>query len=199
MITKQVNIYEYINRKTDGQRPGYSESHGIPYMEELTEKLQRIYCKYMYHIHAVMKPRQTLQNLLVHPKDKRDINQTCGVVYEVCKECDKSYVVRSEDLLVLDSIKEHQEDAEKVENKEYTRTNRKESTSDLNKSAITDHIALDNHVISWDDPKSWTNILTKWYERLAWLERPSGLGEEGTKLSIVMSKVILSITHTIHC
>ena len=38
-------------------------------------------------------------------------------------------------------LKEHQSDADKVANRKFTRAQRKESTSELNKSAITDHIA----------------------------------------------------------
>ena len=50
----------------------------IPYVESLTEKLQRIYRK--HHIHAAVRPTNTLKSILVHPKDKKDITETSDVV-----------------------------------------------------------------------------------------------------------------------
>ena len=39
-----------------------------------------------------MKPN-TLKDLLVHPKDKRDEEQTCDCVYEIpCNSCNQVYI-----------------------------------------------------------------------------------------------------------
>ena len=43
-----------------------------------------------------MKPHTTLRNLLVHPKDKKDVKTTTDLVYEIpCKGCKKSYIGES--------------------------------------------------------------------------------------------------------
>ena len=50
----------------------------IPYVESLTEKLQRIYRK--RRIHAAVRPINTLKSILVHPKDKKYITETSDAV-----------------------------------------------------------------------------------------------------------------------
>ena len=50
-------------------------------------------------------------------------------------------------------IEEHTKDVETMEKKQYTRATRKESQSEINKSAITDHMNKYNHVAAWDDVK----------------------------------------------
>ncbi|XP_072046904.1 uncharacterized protein [Amphiura filiformis] len=63
----------------------------IPYVEGVAERLQRIFKK--HNISTAMRPTNTLKSLLVHPKDKKDIEQTSDVVYNIpCKGCDKSYI-----------------------------------------------------------------------------------------------------------
>ena len=44
-------------------------------------------------------------------------------------------------------------ETEKVSTKSYTRAQRKSSTSEIHKSAITKHVANSNHVIGWDEAK----------------------------------------------
>ncbi len=48
----------------------------------------------------------------------------------------------------------HNLETEKVGNKIATRAGRKNSLSNIHKSAITDHVADKNHVIGWDDAKA---------------------------------------------
>ena len=50
-------------------------------------------------------------------------------------------------------IKEHQDDVKTKNNKKYTRNQRKLSTDEYNKSALTDHTTQENHVIDWDSTK----------------------------------------------
>ncbi|XP_072039403.1 uncharacterized protein [Amphiura filiformis] len=120
----------------------------LPYVAGLSEKLKRIFWK--HKIATAMKPHNTIKSLLVHPKDKRETNQMCEVVYNIdCKGCETSYIGETGRAFGT-RLKEHQKDAEKAENKKYTRARRKESTTEFNKSAITDHVAADNHVIDWE-------------------------------------------------
>ncbi|XP_072046224.1 uncharacterized protein [Amphiura filiformis] len=121
----------------------------IPYVEGLAEKLQRIFQK--HKISTAMRPTNTLKNILVHPKDKKDIMETSDAVYDIpCKGCDKSYVGETGRPFGV-RIKEHQKDSETLKDTKFTRSNRKASTTEQHKSAITDHIAQENHVINWEE------------------------------------------------
>ena len=53
--------------------------------------------------------------------------------------------------------KEHMKDIEQNVKKQFTRAARKDSQSELNKSAITDHVNKYNHIMDWNKDK----ILTK--------------------------------------
>ena len=94
-----------------------------------------------------------IQSILVHLKDKKDIGQTSEVVYDIpCKGCDTSYIGETGRQFGV-RLKEHQKDTEKVANRKFTRANRKESSSEFHKSALTDHIAQENHIIDWEGAK----------------------------------------------
>ena len=144
----------------------------IPWIEGVSEKLQRIFWK--HKIFTAMRPHKTIKNLLVHPKDKREANQMCEVVYGIgCKGCDESYI-EEKGRAFFTRLKEHQSDADKIANRKFTRAQRKESTSELNKSAITDHIAQENHVIDWDGAKVLdrdSNQFTRKIREAIWIRR----------------------------
>ncbi|XP_072048371.1 uncharacterized protein [Amphiura filiformis] len=141
--------------KTRIQKKDDTPSKGmvvIPYVEGLAERLQRIFKK--HNISTAIRPTNTLISLLVHPKDKQDIEQTNDVVYNIpCKRCDKSYV-RETGRQFGTRLKEHKKDSETIAERKFTRANRKESTSEQHKSAITDHIAQENHVIECEGAKA---------------------------------------------
>ncbi|XP_072042857.1 uncharacterized protein [Amphiura filiformis] len=81
------------------------------YVAGLSEKLKRIFWK--HKIATAMKPHNTIKSLLVHPKDKRETNQMCEVVYNIdCKGCEKSYIGETGRAFGT-RLKEHQKDAEK--------------------------------------------------------------------------------------
>jgi len=122
----------------------------LPYKEGLSQRVQRVFNK--HGISTSFKPHQTLRNLLVHPKDKRDVKETSDCVYEIpCLNCEKSYIGETARLFGT-RLKEHKKEAEKASSKAYTRAQRQASvTGEMNKSAITDHVAEENHVIGWDE------------------------------------------------
>jgi len=63
----------------------------IPYVEKVSEAIVRIMKK--HNVPVAMKPRKTLKDLLVHPKDKQDKEDITECVYKVpCANCDKTYV-----------------------------------------------------------------------------------------------------------
>ena len=51
-------------------------------------------------------------------------------------------------------VGEHRKDVEELEKTlVFTRSSRKSSQADIHKSAITDHVAQQNHLIKWDKAK----------------------------------------------
>ena len=123
----------------------------LPYKEGLSQRIRRVFNK--HGISTSFKPHKTLRNILVHPKDKRDITETAECVYEIpCLNCDKSYIGETSRLFRY-RLEEHKTEAEKASKKAYTRSQKSSVSGEQNKSAITDHVAEDNHVIGWKQSK----------------------------------------------
>ena len=124
----------------------------LPYIEGTTDKLSRILRK--HNIFTAFKPHRTFRNILVHPKDKINKEERCGVVYGIpCRNCEFIYVGETSRQLKT-RIAEHKDEVDKVmENIVNTRSRRKESTTELHKSAITDHAVRENHIIDWEGVK----------------------------------------------
>ena len=110
--------------------------------------------------------------MLVHPKDKRDPLQTAEAIYEIpCKNCPKSYI-RETGRLFRTRLSEHKAETEKLSAKNYTRSQRKASTSEVFKSAITEHVAASNHVIGWDEAviiDQEPDKTTRWLKEAIWI------------------------------
>ena len=119
-----------------------------------------------------MKPHHTLRNMLVYPKDKRDPSQTAEAIYKIlCKNCPKSYVGETGQLFRT-RLSEHKTETEKLSAKNYTRSQRKASTSEIFKSAITEHVAASNHMIGWDEAKIIDlepHKTTRWLKEAIWI------------------------------
>ena len=99
-----------------------------------------------------MKPFNTIRQHLVHPKDKRELHDNAGVIYNIpCKQCPGRYIGETGRKLGV-RVKEHCDDVRKAAeaNRNYTRSRKKESESEYPKSAITQHTTRKNHVIDWD-------------------------------------------------
>ena len=70
-----------------------------------------------------------------------------------CGSCDSAYVGETSRNFKY-RLKEHQKDVEVAStNRAFTRQARKTSFSEFHKSAITDHVTRNNHVINWQDAK----------------------------------------------
>ena len=65
-------------------------------------------------------------------------------------------------------LKEKMKDAEKVNSMRYTRASRKDSVEEVHKSAVTDHIAEQNHVIDWEKD---SNKQTRWIREAIWIRK----------------------------
>ncbi len=124
----------------------------IPYIKGISETLARMYKR--YDISTAMKPYTTIRRLLVHPKDKRTLEETAGLVYKIpCADCDMVYIGETGRQFSVRK-KEHQDEAEEASKQHFTRANRKNSETVWNKSAITDHVAQTNHTINWQEASS---------------------------------------------
>ena len=112
-------------------------------VEGVAQKLKRAFLK--HNVATALRPTNTLKKILVHPKDKNDITETSDGVYDIpCKGCDKSYIGETGRLFGT-RLQEHQKDSENIQDTKFTRANRKVSTSEQHKSAITDHIPQEDH------------------------------------------------------
>ena len=99
----------------------------VPYVHSFMEKIQRIFTK--HRVATVVQPQSTLTQLLVHPKDKVEKQKKAGVVYKIpCRQCEKVYI---------------------GETGRQLRT--RVSTNEHHKSAITDHVCQNNHIMNWEE------------------------------------------------
>ncbi|XP_071941170.1 uncharacterized protein [Antedon mediterranea] len=66
-------------------------SIGIPYVKGMAERIRRTLS---YHnVGTYFLPQNKIKNSLVHPKDKIEKMDTCGVIYEVtCRNCPQVYI-----------------------------------------------------------------------------------------------------------
>ena len=100
---------------------------------------------------TAMPPHQTLRNLFVHPKDKRDPLQTAESIYDVpCKGCSQTYIGETGRLLKT-RLAEHKAEVDKIGARAFIRSQRKSTSSETFKSVISDHVAAANHVIGWEE------------------------------------------------
>jgi len=79
---------------------------GIPYIKGVSEKLKRTFNT--YGVSTYHAPMNTLRSLLVHPKDKSDIKEQCGVLYKIqCADCNAWYIGETGRALEI-RVDEHQ-------------------------------------------------------------------------------------------
>ena len=121
----------------------------IPYVKGTSEALQRIFRK--YDVKTALKPVSKIRNFVVHPKDKRSVEDNTGVIYRVpCGNCSKAYVGETSRKFGTRK-REHKQEVESILDKHFTRGSKESASSKLHKSAISDHVAKENHFINWKD------------------------------------------------
>ena len=121
----------------------------VPYVHSFMEKIQRIFTK--HRVATVVQPQSTLTQLLVHPKDKVEKQKKAGVVYKIpCRQCEKVYIGETGRQLRT-RITEHRKEAEKISDRNFTRSTCRVSTNEHHKSAITDHVCQNNHLMNWEE------------------------------------------------
>ena len=149
------NKKKTTKKKTSEHKPANRNIIVLPYMQGTTERLTKLFRS--HNISTAVKPAKTLRRQLVHMKDKIDKDNTCDCVYEIpCKNCDQKYIGTTGRPLRV-RLKEHKKDVEDNQKRNFTRSARKSSLTELNKSAVTDHVNRFNHEIDWEN----TRVLTK--------------------------------------
>jgi len=127
----------------------------IPYVKGLSEAFSRILKT--YRICTAVRPHTTLRKMLVHPKDRINDEEKPEAVYKIpCKNCERVYFVETGRPLGV-CIKEHRKEVNSITG---IFTERTRAASVCNKSANTDHICNETHVIDWARQRSLIENLT---------------------------------------
>ena len=103
-------------------------------MQNLTERIKRVLQQ--GGVGVAMKPVCVLSNIFCKPKDKVLNKEKSGLVYQIsCRDCDAVYIGETD--RSLKTRKRKHIDAVKKFN--------------LKKSALCQHVAENDHFISWDN------------------------------------------------
>ena len=77
--------------------------------------------------------------------------KNAGVVYKIpCIQCEMVYIGETGRQLGT-KITKHRKEAEKISDRNFTRYTRRVSTKEHHKSAITDHVCQNNHIMNRDE------------------------------------------------
>ena len=71
-------------------------------------------------------------------------------------------------------MEEHRKEAEKSESRPYTRSSKSLAASEFHKSAITDHVVTNNHVMDWDNIKVLDreeDRTRRWIKEAIWMRK----------------------------
>jgi len=170
----------------------------IPYVKGLTEAFSRILKT--YRICTAVRPHTTLSNMLAHPKDRISDEEKPEVVYKIrCKNCEQVYVGETGRPLGA-RVNEHRKEVDSFTGI-FTRAEKTTAASICNKSAITDHVCNENHVIDcknakvvdWESDKADRLIM-----KAVWIRKTDNMNrDEGSyQLSHVWDKLLQTATDT---
>ena len=103
-------------------------------------------------IQAPARAHQTIRKLLVHPKDKVEDPDKCGVVYHNVRVAPKCTSGKTRKKL---SIRENdlRKETEKGTAKRKTQSTTKNEDTNEFKSAISEHCRKHNHIMNWNSLK----------------------------------------------
>ena len=100
------------------------------------------------------------------------------MVYKIpCKNCEKSYIGETKRRLDI-RISEHKKETETQASlhAQFTRATRKASVTEIHKSAVSEHVVQENHVIDWDNVK----IVDREQDRKTrWIKEAIAIRREG--------------------
>jgi len=116
-----------------------------------------------------------------------------------CKNCNKVYIAETGRSFGV-RVKEHWKEIEQQEGRKYTRSTKRQSQSEQNKSAITDHVNTENHVINWDEATviaRESNRTTRWIREAVKIHQESqgvmNRDEGAYQLSHIYNKLLLPL------
>jgi len=111
---------------------------------------------------------------LVHPKDKIKDEEKTELIYRIpCKNCPSSYIGETGRKLGL-RMKEHRKEVDSFTTGTHTRASRARESGITHKSAITDHVVEENHVIDWDSTEVVAREAqrqTRWIKEALWIRK----------------------------
>ena len=111
----------------------------LPFVDGLSQKLQRIYRT--YGIATSFKPHSTWRKQLVSPKDPTPADKKSGVVYEIhCTNCPDIYIGHTGRQLG-ERLKEH-----------------KSLDPSRKLSAVAEHFSTTGHIIDWENTKVLSHV-----------------------------------------
>ena len=93
-------------------------------------------------------------------------------------------------------MEEHRKEAEKSESRPYTSSSKSSAVSEIHKSAITDHVATDNHLTDWDNISVLDreeDRTRRWIKEDIWIRRSMPVmnrDEGGYQLSHIYDSLI---------
>ena len=112
-------------KKKEEQEKQFKGQVVIPYVEGITERVDRVMKK--YGVATAMRPNSTLRRFLVHPKDKCEMAEQGELVYQIpCQNCDSSYIGET-GRLFKSRLEQCQKDVNSAPVVQYTRNARKQS------------------------------------------------------------------------
>ena len=167
----------------------------IPYAAGVSERVSRVFRKHGFA--TALKPHRTLRSMVVHPKDKRNPEQSADMVYEIpCKSCKKTYVGETARIFKT-RLGEHKNEAKKFDGRKFTRSKASIPTDYTFKSAVAEHSVLENHVIGWDEASQIdqeTDKTTRWLKESIWIrsrgKNTLNKDDGGYKLNRVFDQLI---------
>ena len=122
-VEQQLKDKKEGKTKAKAERKKEHEHRGqviLPYISGVTERIRR--CMKKRGIQCPARAHQTIRKMLVHPKDKVEDLDKCGVVYNIaCQSCSQVYIGETGRQLRTRE-KDHRTETEKVTNK-YLRFN----------------------------------------------------------------------------
>ena len=176
--TQKQTQKKNTQKKTQEQANTRKKMVVIPYVKNVSEQVAKAYKK--VGITSAMRPHKKIRNMVVHAKDEIPIDRKDGVVYQVpCKNCETVYIGETSKALGT-RISEHKDDVRKKEKRQYTTASRKESQSEYNKSAITDHVNNLNHVPDWDNVKI---IASEHNKQARWVKEAIAIKRHGNTMN----------------
>ena len=128
------------NKKKSQERNVHRGMVTLPYIRDVTEKVQRAIKKHL--ISTPVKPHIKLRQVFVHPKDRIQPEKKCDVIHEIqCLSCNKTYIGETGRAF-----------GTRKRNNALTRALKQKAEQGNLKSAISDHCKRD-HIMDWEGAK----------------------------------------------